>query len=282
MAELRIERPDMQRKKDSQEGFTRVELVMVVGAIGLLLSIPLSAVSRSRDSSSATLDLNNVRQIMAAMAMYTGDNTERLPYPTWGWLPSGLDGWAYAIENKGRFPGLPERIPSLGGSYDKSPQMPWAAKGQIAPYLESLRVLECPKDVQERADPFYEEQYGYRLCKITSYNWSGAILQHWPRDQSGKTVKISEFGGSDILQWEANEINAFNFNDAGANPGDPNEAISQRHGHGAPYVGAPNEGGGAGTVGYFGGGAELMRHREFVRLRESGTPNALLCGPGYR
>lgn len=273
----------IQNVQSNRTAFTRVELLAVIATLGLLLlaGIPLRALQGNGESSTAVVDLNNVRQIMAAMNMYTVDHADRLPHPTWGGIPAGPDGWAYITENKGRLPGLPDRIPSLGGMADKSAQMPWAGKGQIAPYLQSLEALECPKDVQERADAQYYNRYVQRNCKITSYNWNGAILQGWP--QGGlQSHKISGFQGTDILQWEANEIVSFNFNDAAANPVNGSEAVSQRHGHGTANVGAPNEGGGAGTVGYFGGQAKLMRHREFANLREAGGPNALLCGPGYR
>ena len=262
----------------ARRGFTRIELVVVTGTLCVLVTLPLAAVSRNRETSTAAADLNNVRQIMAAMASYTQQNADTLPHPTWGTLPAGPDGWAYITQNNGRLPGLPSTIPNLNGSTNVASQLPWVTKGQLAPYLTSLKVLECPKDVQQRADPVYAEWYLGRANKVTSYNWNGAILGSMfisPR-------KISEFLGSDVVQWEGNEANPFNFNDAGANPGNTYEAISQRHGHGSPYQGAPTEAGGAGSVGYFDGHAEMMRHREFVRLRDSAQPNPILCGPGYR
>lgn len=266
--------------ESSREGFTRIEVVALIAAIAMVGTIPLAALNRNREGSWSAADLNNVRQIMAAATIYTLDNSDFLPHPTWGTVPIGVGGWAYAIDNKAGIPGVPAKIPSAQGQEDNTAQLPFARQGQLAPYLRSLQVLECPKDVQQRTDPVYRELYLDRPCKITSYNWNGAA-SGYVGTQRGP-YRLSDFRGTDILQWEANEERPFNFNDASANPTNPYEGVSQRHGYGTAYTGAPDEGGGSGTVGHFDGQAKLLRHGDFTNLRDSGTPNAVLCGPAFR
>ena len=264
------------------DGFTRVDVVALLATVCILTAVPIGAVFRNAETSSVAVDLSNTRQILAAANLYAAQNDDRLPHPTWGTVPGGPDGWAYATQNRGRLPGLPSSIPNLAGVFDNSAQLPWVEKGQIAPYLQSFRVLECPEDVRERSDGRYRELYTQRPVKITSYNWNGAVCGFGGSAPLFTGVyRLSDFQGTDLLQWEGNEAVPFNFNDAGANPAHAAEGISQRHLWGTPHVGAPNEAGGGGVAGYFGGHAKVLRYHTFAEMRESEAPNPIRCGPGF-
>jgi len=68
-----------------QNGFTLVELLVVIGIIALLISILLPALNKARESAKALACLSNERQIATAIFMYAGENRQSLPnFSTYG------------------------------------------------------------------------------------------------------------------------------------------------------------------------------------------------------
>ena len=105
-----------------------------------------------------------------------------------------------------------------------------------------------------------------------------------PNANAGATYKLSGFKATDFLMWEKDELNTFNFNDAAQNPANSNEGVSQRHAGGNGFGPTHGMSGGA-IVGRFGGGVDFVKWSLFTTLRNTGavgSPNELLCGPGYR
>src|SRR5216684_865699 len=59
--------------------FTLVELLIVIGIIGLLAGLLLPALSRAKESGRSTACLSNLHQIGIALQLYVQDNQNTLP-----------------------------------------------------------------------------------------------------------------------------------------------------------------------------------------------------------
>lgn len=66
--------------KEHREGFTLVELLVVIAVVGILASLLLPALARSKARAQGVFCLNNARQLTLAWLMYADDHGSRLPY----------------------------------------------------------------------------------------------------------------------------------------------------------------------------------------------------------
>ena len=64
-------------------GFTLIELLVVVAIIAILAGLLLPSLAKAKQSSYRIKCTSNLKQLGAAIEMYTGDNEDRLPGPVW-------------------------------------------------------------------------------------------------------------------------------------------------------------------------------------------------------
>jgi prepilin-type N-terminal cleavage/methylation domain-containing protein len=65
--------------KNSKNGFTLVELLIVIGTISLLMALIVPALGRARDQSKIVVCRSNQRNLLFGCLLYAGDNDSRLP-----------------------------------------------------------------------------------------------------------------------------------------------------------------------------------------------------------
>jgi len=192
----------------------------VIAIIAILAGLLLPALSRAKDRALLVSDLNNIRQIMLSSHMFASDNEDFLPYPSWGYPPD-RDTWAHDT-----------KIPDGMGKDDPvtlSNQVESFKRGQLAPYVQEVKVLTCPKDLAERGTTKGRADFKRRQIKISSYVWNGAIIGFNIPPLSVKTsrFKLGTLRSTGILLWEGPESESqYLFNDLG---NQPHEGISQRH-----------------------------------------------------
>jgi prepilin-type N-terminal cleavage/methylation domain-containing protein/prepilin-type processing-associated H-X9-DG protein len=65
--------------KPTGRAFTLIELLVVIAIIGILAALLLPALSRGKQKAQGVYCLNNCRQMMTAMTLYTADNQDLFP-----------------------------------------------------------------------------------------------------------------------------------------------------------------------------------------------------------
>jgi prepilin-type N-terminal cleavage/methylation domain-containing protein len=168
-------------KNERTSGFTLVELLVVVGVIGVLAGILLPTLAKSKIRAQAIFCLNNTRQLTAGWMMYADDHGGRLAY--------NLDTRTTKVSASAK-----SYVPMSRNWTDNI--LDWRANNPdntntekmvhsgIGPYVsESAPVYRCPAD---RTLSRMQQHAGW-TARVRSYSMNGMV---------GDAGAISESGSS--------------------------------------------------------------------------------------
>lgn len=172
-----------------RRGLTLLEILIVVGMIGVLASMLMPMVGKMREASRVTACQGNIRNIYLASLAFSNDNMGRLPRPpktgdkaaTTDPVIKKYNAWFHLGEGRMDF-----------------------EHGNIWPYLaptmeERKQIVNCPSDIDEQHH--LGGVYHAEIVRDFTYSFSGRII-----DEPGinGTLRLGEVvdAGRKIMIWE--------------------------------------------------------------------------------
>ena len=149
------------------EGFTLVELLVVIGIIALLVAILLPALNKARSQANTTLCASNMRQIAMALLQYTNDNKGQLIMEVQGGFATSTEpyqdgfGWAAELVHQ-KYISAPNYFTNPNGTPPYGPQVP------------NTSIFRCPEgisDISYNAAGQYTDPYVDYYPLANNVNW---------------------------------------------------------------------------------------------------------------
>jgi prepilin-type N-terminal cleavage/methylation domain-containing protein len=231
-----------------QRAFTLIELLVVIAIIAILAAMLLPALSKAKNQASKATDLNNLKQIMVAVHLYTADGSDVLPPPNWDNGGAGAPpGWLYTVD-------------TTAGT---GPARFAAQKGLLWSVLGSPKIYACPSDnLQMSHWSDHDQTTEQRQQQLSSYAMNGSVIGYMAMLEV--PVKLAAMRPTDCAFWETDETEPYYFNDGANYPG---EGVSPRHQQG-------------GIQAAFDGSVSYVSLDNWYKDEAETNKNRLWCYPG--